>query len=42
MCKYKSKNRVRNLVSFSPKCEKRGTLEGPTFFGTFFSEIWKK
>ena len=29
----KSKFRIRNFVSFLPKCEKTGTLVGPTFFG---------
>ena len=31
----KSKNRIYNSVSFFLKCEKRGTLVGPTCFSTF-------
>ena len=39
----KTKNCIRNSVSFLLKCKMRGTLMGKTFFGTFFwSETWKK
>ena len=34
----KSKKRMRNPVLFLQKCEKTGTLVGPTFFGTFFCQ----
>ena len=30
------KNRSRNSISFCQNSKKRGTLVGPTFFGTFF------
>ena len=38
----KPKNRMRNSVSFLLKCKKRGTLVGPTFFGTFFGQKYGK
>ena len=34
----KPKNRFRNSVWFLLKCKKKGTLVGPTFFGTFFRQ----
>ena len=38
----KPKKRMRNSVSFLLKCKMRGTLMGPTFSGTFFSQKYGK
>ena len=38
----KPKNRMRNSVLFLLKCKNRGTLVGPTFFGTFFGQKYRK